>query len=90
MTIFTEILATRGLTAIHYKCEDALAAADTDLTLAERGALQSISECNNLDLCWAFAHEQLGETDKAAQLRAWASGAAARRQASYAKVQAIL
>ncbi len=88
MTIFSDILATRGLTAIHYKCEDALA--EAGLTPFERETLQAISGCNNLDLCWAFAHEQLGEHDKAAELRAWAAGASTRRQANLAKMQDML
>jgi hypothetical protein len=70
MEIFRNIIDCRSMTAIGYMAEDALAA-NTDVAMRE--ALQGILNTNKLDEAYAIAHEQLGETEKAAELRAWLS-----------------
>lgn len=68
MNIFQRILDCRSLTNISYFAEDALPTAQSD---AERAALQAIISSNKLDEIYAIAHEQLGQHEEAAKLRAW-------------------
>lgn len=66
MNIFERILDSRSLTHIGYLAEDAITLATTD---QERQALRAIYETNKLDEAYALCHEQLGNPEKAAELR---------------------
>ena len=71
MNIFQQILNTRALSIIEIRAEQALALeSHSD---AEREALERILESNKLDEIFIICHEQLGEHEKAAKLRAWLS-----------------
>lgn len=68
MGIFSDILACRSLTNIHFMAEDARA---TTTDPAQRKALQDIYETSRLDEVYAIAHEQLGHHEEAQKLRNW-------------------
>lgn len=65
-SIWLRILDRRSLTAIQYLVEDAFAEPSRLNTLV---ALKRIQATNKLDEIWAICHEQLGEHDKAKELR---------------------
>jgi hypothetical protein len=65
MSTFQHILGSACLTAIRYLAERALPNASSD---GERVALQQIIETDSLDLAYAIAHEQLGQSEEAAYL----------------------
>jgi hypothetical protein len=79
MNIFQQILDCRSLTLIGYLAEDAIPLATSD---SERKALQAIIETNKLDEAWALSHEQLGQHDKAAELRQFLASRATRQMLS--------
>lgn len=64
---FEKIVNNKSLTIIHYLCEDELEKQIDDVE--DRQAIVNINDCNNLDLCWAYAFDRLGEHDIAQQLR---------------------
>jgi hypothetical protein len=70
MEIFRKIIDCRSMTAIGYMAEDALTAT-TDAGMRE--ALLGILNTNKLDEAYAIAYEQLGDRQKAEELRAWLS-----------------
>lgn len=71
MSIFQQILDCRSLTIIGYLAEDHLALPADDDKSAERQALRKILSTTQLDEIYIIAHEQLGNSEEAQQLRAW-------------------
>lgn len=76
MNIFQEILDTRSMTAIGYMAEDALVACSDE---AQQQTLRRIINASQLDEIYAICHEQLGQHDKAKELRDWLASRRDRR-----------
>lgn len=86
--IFREILDTRSFHAIDFMCEDALNS--QELSSADRDALKRLYETNSLDERYALAHEQLGEFDKAAELRRWTEQSSKNKEQRMLQAKALL